>query len=230
MTGHFQLGLTYIIFTWLHTELILGAQLSCSFLKQNHLLLLLKKISGITDSHYLPSRDNAGLVDVCRCSLSVLPSSLLCPPQGEWRYLSSCSSFSIVFWFQNSMFFSPIHFPFVNQNFPLLFQSNLSIHQLHRQTVLLRTFYISVELVKRSWYINLKLSCNSSWRSFIKYMVDLEKQVGTCRLCNSNSFIARMLGSLTMTSFPLNVGFTHGVAWLFSENRDKSHINVSSFL
>ena len=38
---------------------------------------------------------------------------------------------------------------------------------------------------------------NKTWKSFIRYMVDLGKRVGTCMLCNSNSLIARILETLT---------------------------------
>lgn len=37
------------------------------------------------------------------------------------------------------------------------------------------------------------------------------------------------LGLSLMTSFLPNVGFMHLVAWLVSESRGNSHINVSSF-
>lgn len=43
--------------------------------------------------------------------------------------------------------------------------------------------------------MNLKLSFSSPWKSFIRYVMDLGKHVGTCRLRNSSSFIARMLGT-----------------------------------
>lgn len=77
--------------------------------------------------------------------------------------------------------------------------------------------------------MNLELSFNGPQKSFIRYMVDLVKLVGTCRLYNSFSFNARMLGTFNHDFILLNMGFMHLVAWLFSESRGNSPINVSSF-
>ena len=48
---------------------------------------------------------------------------------------------------------------------------------------------------------------NKTWKSFIRYMVDLGKRVGTCMLCNSNSLIARILGTLTSDFISPECGF-----------------------
>lgn len=55
--------------------------------------------------------------------------------------------------------------------------------------------------------MNLELSFSSPWKSFIRYVVELEKCLGTCRLCNSNSFVARMLGTLTHDFISPECGF-----------------------
>lgn len=55
--------------------------------------------------------------------------------------------------------------------------------------------------------MNLELSFSSPWKSFIGYMVDLRKCVGTCTLCNSDIFIARMLGTLTRDFISPECGF-----------------------
>lgn len=55
--------------------------------------------------------------------------------------------------------------------------------------------------------MNLELLFSSPWKNFIRYMVDLGKHVGTCRLCNSNSFIARMLGTSIHDFISLECGF-----------------------
>lgn len=55
--------------------------------------------------------------------------------------------------------------------------------------------------------MNLELSFNGPQKSFIRYMVDLGKLVGTCRLYNYFSFIARMLGTFNHDFIALEYGF-----------------------
>lgn len=163
----------------------------------------------ISDQHHLSSKDGTGLVNVHRCSLHccMVFSPLPFIRRVEMSAPSALHFFMVFsFLIQNWMSSPPFHFPSLDQKFPLIFQSNFEHAPIASINSPIRDILYFAEVGPKVMIYEFGI-VNKIWKSFIRYTVDLGKRVGTCMLCNSNSLIARMLGTLSNDFISPECGF-----------------------